>query len=104
MIQEYDDLVQRTQELDAQHFRELAVAFAAGGLFLMGVLGAVQGWPFARQGGAVLDGGSSRTFSRVAGFPRNENMANGDYFLVASEHETELPWASRDLELEELSS
>jgi len=104
MIQEYDDLVQRTQELDAQHFRELAVAFAAGGLCLMGVLGAVQGWPFARQGGAVLDGRSSRMFSREAGFPRNENVVNGDYFLVASEHETELPWASRDLELEELSS
>lgn len=43
-------------------------------------------------------------FSREAGFPRNENVVNGDYFLVASEHETELPWASRDLELEELSS
>eukprot|EP00913_Durusdinium_trenchii_P029980 g28093.t1 len=97
MIQEYDDLVQRTQELDAQHFRELAMAFAAGGACLMAVFG----------GPMITDGGSSsRTFSRVAGFlPRSENVEtlNGDYFLVANEHETELPWASRDLELEEFS-
>lgn len=107
MIQEYDDLVQRTQELDAQHFRELAMAFAAGGACLMAVFGVMRGWSIPRQGPMITDGGSSsRTFSRVAGFlPRSENVEtlNGDYFLVANEHETELPWASRDLELEEFS-
>lgn len=107
MIREYDNLVQRTQELDAQHFRELAMAFVAGGACLTLVFGVIRGWPFARQGPAGLETGSSRMLSRVTGFlPRNDNaeIANGDYFLVASEHETELPWASRDLELEELSS
>jgi len=103
MIREYDNLVQRTQELDAQHFRELAMAFVAGGACLTLVFGVIRGWPFARQGPAGLETGSSRMLSRVTGFlPRNDNaeIANGDYFLVASEHETELPWASRDLELE----
>eukprot|EP00434_Breviolum_minutum_P039341 symbB.v1.2.034930.t3/scaffold4597.1/size37581/6 len=87
-------------ELDAQHFRELAMAFVAGGACLTLVFGVIRGWPFARQGPAGLETGSSRI---VTGFlPRNDNaeIANGDYFLVASEHETELPWASRDLELE----
>lgn len=108
MIQEYDDLVQRTEELDARHFRELAMAFATGGACLMLVFMAMRGGTSWGQGYRTAEGSaSSRTFSRADSFrPRVQETAetaNGEYFLVASEQEIELPWAPRSHEESESS-
>ncbi|CAJ1459864.1 unnamed protein product [Effrenium voratum] len=103
MIQEYDSLMQRAEELDAKHFRELVMAFAAGGACLMAIFGTFRGWS---QGAARTDGSaSSRTISRAGG-NAPADTSNGEYFLVADEHETELPWAPRHMEhmeMEDLS-
>eukprot|EP00930_Biecheleria_cincta_P073322 TRINITY_DN6062_c0_g2_i1.p1 TRINITY_DN6062_c0_g2~~TRINITY_DN6062_c0_g2_i1.p1 ORF type:complete len:1830 (-),score=240.41 TRINITY_DN6062_c0_g2_i1:94-5583(-) len=110
LIKDYDVLF--TQ--DSTHFRELLASFSAGGACIMAIFGAVRGLSLSSRFGqsryfASAAGGSvsSRTFSRVTdGYPRSAEQ-NGDYLLVANEHETELPWsAPRNAfdELGELSS
>jgi len=118
LIKDYDALFTETEHLDSTRFRELLASFSAGGACIMAIFGAVRGISSSRFGQSrefVSDAGgtSSRTFSRVTdGFfsrPAGDRAAeqNGDYLLVAGEHETELPWAApRNAfdELGELSS
>eukprot|EP00931_Biecheleriopsis_adriatica_P067902 TRINITY_DN41956_c0_g1_i1.p1 TRINITY_DN41956_c0_g1~~TRINITY_DN41956_c0_g1_i1.p1 ORF type:complete len:1640 (-),score=239.78 TRINITY_DN41956_c0_g1_i1:105-5024(-) len=114
MIQEYSALMKRTEELDAHHMSELFTAFSAGGACLMAAFGLVRAWSrFQRPEASPFDSGapSSRTLSRPSNFfsrsgPDGAEMQNGDYLLVAGEHETELPWAAprRAFDDDELSS
>lgn len=108
LIKDYDALFTQTEQLDSTRFRELLGAFSAGGACIMAIFGAVRSFSLSRFSSqsnryfASNSGGgtSSRTFSRV-------NEQNGDYLLVANEHETELPWAApRNAfdEVDELSS
>jgi len=84
MIQEYDDLVQRTEELDARHFRELAMAFATGGACLMLVFMALRGGTSWGQAYRTAEGSaSSRTFSRTDSLrPRVQDTAENEWRIL----------------------
>jgi len=100
LIEEYNTLYKRTEELDDVHLHELITAFSAGGACLMAIFGLFRGWSRQAQGALLPVAPAVRTLSRgTDGFfsrsGRDADPQNGEYLLVAGEHETELPWAAR---------
>jgi len=64
-MERYDVLKVRAQELESQHFSEIVVSFAAGGLTLLAALGALRVLPALRH--------------------RSERLSDTDYAIPSSQ-------------------